>query len=166
MPHKHTHLALLTNVLCLEGGRYILFIIDVDRGGPSLNITVSHYCQMQRDLKRPASLIKGGGRWKTGNSQAAGWERTDRRNISPSLYGARLRLQGWSLMRQSDGRCMQLQQRQWFSLIWCGIEDKKRHHCWKCREKHSHELSFMYRQKGHSWNIQHGNNETSHTFKL
>lgn len=63
-------MVLLTNVLCLWGGKYILFITDVDGGGwggPSWNITVSHYCQMQRDLKGPASFIKGGGRWQKGN---------------------------------------------------------------------------------------------------
>lgn len=30
--------------------------------GASSDITVSHYCQMQRDLKGTASFIKGGGR--------------------------------------------------------------------------------------------------------
>lgn len=49
-------------------------------GGPSLDITVSHYCQIQRDLKGPASFIKGGGRRHKGNSEETRWEWTDRRS--------------------------------------------------------------------------------------
>lgn len=50
---------------------------------------MSHYCQTQGDLKRPASFIKGGGRWKKGNSQATRWEKTDHRsrNIQSSPHG-------------------------------------------------------------------------------
>lgn len=60
-------------------------------GGPSLDITMSHYCQMQWDLKGPASFIKGGGRRQKENSQATRWEQTDRRsrNIQPSPYGGK-----------------------------------------------------------------------------
>lgn len=40
VPHKHTHLVLLTNVLCLEGGGHVLFISDVDGGEP----IIGYYC--------------------------------------------------------------------------------------------------------------------------
>lgn len=63
VPLQHnTHTPDSTNVVCLESSRYVLFI-TVDGGGSSSNIIVSHYCQMQKDLKRPKCFIKGCRRW-------------------------------------------------------------------------------------------------------
>lgn len=64
VPHKtHTHTSGSTNVVCLEGSRYLLFITNVDGGESSSDIIVSHYCQMQKDLKGPKCFIKGCGTW-------------------------------------------------------------------------------------------------------
>lgn len=113
----NTHPVLVTNVLCLEGGRYVLFMTDVDGGRPIIGryrVTLLSNVERLKGAKQASLKVEEDGEkrerviGRDGKRMTTEVETSQRAPTAATLHGL-------SLMRQSNGQPKQVE------------EDKTRH---------------------------------------